>query len=342
MNLEDLIVSVPPAVAERLDARALWINPVIYDLRQIGDGLHVRGVPAADSAALSMPEVAEPLAEMLDRGPGSLDDPAFAARCWLAVETLAEVSGQQTIPHDHPMRIEPQLPHIDQFALGVAEESAYREMPELVSKVLPPEYADRLNRVPLEHPELLPRQWPAGSAMAAAFAERLGAEAGMSPDEVLRRLARETPPELVPAAVEIAAGPSRLPELVPDWQQRNPVPGARVPGPRSRIEQSLHQAIARTAPERGLYDPRVVLSGSEPPWPAPDGLTPEQTGTRMADELIAAVREEQTELVGEQASDVEKFTGAAQRLPGTAAPGQAASAAQPWGGGAPARDDLER
>jgi hypothetical protein len=307
MSEVPLTVAMARAVAARLGTNSLWEQGEFFALEDYvsqqlnGRTPHVRGVPG-NPALLSMQHVIEPLDEMFTRGPESLDDPVFAAKCWHALETLAKVSCRSTVPPEYDLggHFEPAMPDLDVIKEGAVEAWTSPNMPELTREVVP-EFADRLNRLQREHPESISREWPHASQMAEAFAERLGDRLKVPANEVRDLMARERIPGLVPAVADLAIRKSRIPEFVPDWDRRPEVPGTFPRGAVGRIQWGLREALGKAAPTREMFDPPPNLAEQTPDWPAPDGRTPRQYGTQLADGLLAAVQQEEREYLESEA-----------------------------------------
>jgi hypothetical protein len=162
---------------------------------------------------LSRPLVVQPLARMFSRGPDSLRVETFAARCWMAIETVVHELNHHNVPDG--WTLEQQRASMADAALEPIRESfdeAYSLdiTPEVVDEALGPRFARLLHRVRAKHGELIHSSYPDGNDAARAFAAELDKQLGIPRAEVLWTAGREPDTRKAAALGDLILRASRL------------------------------------------------------------------------------------------------------------------------------------
>lgn len=199
-------------VAESGAGKSLWngrlgyVDPKETNLGEAyGDG----------SLKLSEDSVVRPLREMYDkRGQRVTQDELIARRS--AFEVVAHEFGHLAVPADYQIAdrvADMKIPETAAIEEGTNEAWTQAKTDALIDRALPRDLALQLKSVDS------PRLYPGWEPAARAFAEDIGAEVNLDPDEVLNVMNREARSGKARVAADLLYEHSELPRLVPPDQQ---------------------------------------------------------------------------------------------------------------------------
>ena len=197
--------------AESGSAVSLWSGQLNYT-----DNPEYRGAAYSDGKIeLNRTLVVEPLQEMY----ATRGQPATAEQWSIrrnALKTVAHefdhLAGPDGFTHDRwlndlkPLEYRP-------LEEGVTEAWSQAKLDAIADRTLPPDLAAQVKAVRAPH------SYPGYEPAARAFADQVGAEANLSGNEVLRRMASQPPMSKARAAADVLFDSSDLPTLVPAAEQ---------------------------------------------------------------------------------------------------------------------------
>ncbi|MER7244072.1 hypothetical protein [Kribbella sp. NPDC000426] len=203
---------VRDAVAtESGSAVSLWNGDLHYT-----DDPTIRGAAYTDGTVrLNRTLVVQPLQEMYaTRGePATLEEWGIRRNALKTVcHEFDHLAGPEGFTHERwtadlqPLEYRP-------LEEGVTEAWSQAQLDSIADRVLPPDLATQVKAVRVPH------SYPGYEPAARAFADQIGAEANLSGNEVLRRMASQPPMSKARAAADVMFDSSDLPNLVPAAEQ---------------------------------------------------------------------------------------------------------------------------